>query len=342
MKKGGLWMVLMVIAGLGLLIWHRPWTKPSEVIQPLRMAVDPWPGSAHVFLAEKKGFFKKNGVSVQLHMEKGPADSLVSYKNGGLDGVLDAVYPDVITLRALGYPIKIVYVNDFSQDGDVIIGRPELATLANLKGRRVSFETINSFSHIFVISALEKHGLDEMAVKFELVKAPDVLKALEEGRIDAGHTWQPTSSQALAKGYTILAKARDVPGIIIDLAFVDAKVVAQRPMEVQGLVRSLVEARQYMLDHKEESLALMANAVGMTVKEMSDGLDEIQRATWEDNRTALTRSGSPTSLFQSGENIIKFLVKRGGLRAIPNLDDLIDARFIQGLEVPTPLGKGPG
>ena len=34
--------------------------------QPVRIAVSTWPGWCHVFLAEEKGFFKKNNVDVEL------------------------------------------------------------------------------------------------------------------------------------------------------------------------------------------------------------------------------------------------------------------------------------
>ena len=298
---------------------------------PLRIALDSWPGYAHAFLAEQKGLFAKQGVVVQLKLEKGPSDSLVDYKNGDVDGVM-GVFSDAIILHAEGYPSRVIYVTDYSQAGDVIIGRPEYATLADLKGHTVGFDGVGSFSHLFVTKALESQGVDETTVQFERVRAMDVLQALEAGRIDAGHTWQPVSSQALAKGYKILAQAGDFPGIITDTLFVDAKTATQRPAEVQAVIRALLEAKHYLADHPEESLAIMAKATDMSVDEMASGLREIRQTSLPDNRTAFTRSEDPYSLARISTFIVHFLLQRGELQRSPNLADLIDGRFIRAIQ----------
>lgn len=337
MKKGLVVLVLMVCAAFLLrhFVWPSKSDLPAAPFAPLRIAITAWPGSAHLFLAEKKGILAKNGLSVQLIVTTGPFESQVAYKKGEVDGVIGGLLSDLILMQAGGYPAKVVYVTDYSQSGDVIIGRPGLNSLADLKMRTVSFETLNSFSHIFVLKALESHGLTESTVRFELVQALDVLRALEEGRIDAGHTWQPITTQALAKGYKILAKAGDFPGIITDLLYLHPKTIAERPKDVQALVRSLLEAQKYLADHKEESLAIMAKEAGMTIDEMNSGLEEIRQADLSDNLIAFSQADSPYSLYKSGAFIAQFLLKRGELREEPNLDLFLDDRFIQVIQKET-------
>ncbi|MEO5341660.1 MAG: ABC transporter substrate-binding protein [Magnetococcus sp. MYC-9] len=338
MKKRLAFLVLMVCAGFLLRLFVWPGTPPPLLPSaPLQIAIDAWPGSAHLFLAEKKGLFAKNGVAVQLTRTKGPAENQAAFKRGEVDGVIGGVWSDLILMQAEGYAAKVVYVSDYSQSGDVIVARSGLTSLADLKGHTVSFETLSSFSHIFVLKALESHGLNEATVRFERVQAPDVLKALEEGRIDAGHTWQPTTSQALAKGYTILAKAGDFPGIITDLLYLHPKTIVERPQEVQALVRSLLEAKQYLADHREESLGIMAKEMSMSSDELNRGLEEIKQASLSDNLTAFSRADSPYSLYKSGAFIVQFLLRRGELREDPNLDLLLDDRFIQAIR----KGKQP-
>ncbi len=57
MKKGLVVLVLMVCAALLLrhFVWPSKSDLPAAPSAPLRIAIAAWPGSVHLFLAEKKG-----------------------------------------------------------------------------------------------------------------------------------------------------------------------------------------------------------------------------------------------------------------------------------------------
>lgn len=147
--------------------------------KPIKISINVWPGYAYAFLAQEKGFFKKNNVDVELILKQSTPESLELFTNGEVEGCFD-ILGDIVMITAKGIPGKIVCVADYSDTGDVIIGRPEIRFLAELKGKTISFEGVNTFSHIFVLSALEKAGLAEYDVKFANVSAHDVLAALEK------------------------------------------------------------------------------------------------------------------------------------------------------------------
>ena len=114
--------------------------------KPVRIGLTVWAGSAHAYIAKEKGIFKKNNVEVELVLEKDDPAMLRSYKNGKLDGML-TVAPDVVILNSEGIPHRIVYITDYSDSGDMIIGKPGLKSLSGLRGKTVSFQGINTFSH---------------------------------------------------------------------------------------------------------------------------------------------------------------------------------------------------
>ncbi len=330
MKNRVMLMVLLLL-GIGM-VW-RVYTgldSQSESMittKKVRIALNGWPGYAHAFVAEKKGLFTKHGVAVELKFYQNIVDALSAFKYGEVDGVF-GVLSDAIMLHVEGVSVKVVLIVDYSQSGDVIIGRPDINSLDELKGKTVSFESLNSFSQIFVLKVLSSQGLNEINVHFELVAAQDVLKALDDRRIDAGHTWQPTSSQALAKGYKILAKAGDFPGIITDVLFFNGQTITERSKDVQGVVRALLEARVYSEQHKSEALAIMAMGAGMSVEELSAGLNELSLTNLQENVTGFSLSDSPDSLHSSSAFITRFLLKRGVLQVIPKIEDLLDGRFV--------------
>ena len=136
----------------------------------------------------------------------------------------------------------------------------------------------------------------------------------------------------MAKGYKILSQAGDIPGIITDILSFNTQVIEKRPQEVQAVVKALLEAHAFVVAHKEEAIVIMAKAGGMSNAEMSRGWDGVFHLDISSNIEAMTSSKAPSSLYGSGKFIIQYLLSRGQLRQIPNLAEMIDARFVKALQ----------
>jgi NitT/TauT family transport system substrate-binding protein len=305
-------------------------SKRPEAKPPIKIALNVWPGDAHAFIAQVKGFFKKKGVEVQLILHKEYIESQQSYINGVVDGIFE-VYADTLFHNAEGILTKVVYVSAFPDTSDVIIGKPEFNSLADLKGKKLGIEGINTFSHIFVLKALEKEGLKESDVQFEIVPAQDVLNALEKGTIDAGHTWDPTKDRALQKGYKIFSKMGDIPGIVTEVLAFNAKIVKERPEDIQAIVKSILEARVFLYAHQEEAIKIMAKNEDMSEAEMQEGVSGVHHPDLKENLMAMQRSTDTTSLYGSGAIICEFYLNRGQFSCLPDLDKIIEPRFVEEL-----------
>ena len=328
-----IFLSIFVVICLSLFIlkslpWKNPASEKNISSYPIKIALSIWSGYALAYIAQEKGIFKKNNVEVELILKQKVNDVLEMLKNNEVDGVFD-VFTDALVMRSQGYPVIVVYVTDYSNSGDVIIGRPNLTSLADLSGKKVSFTGFNTFSHVFVLKALENAGLKESQLVFEVVPEMDVLNALEHGEIDAGHTWEPIKSQALKKGYKILAKAGDTPGIITDVLFFHEEAIKRHPDVIKAIVESLLEAEEFLQAHPDESIQIMAQAENMTEEEMRQGLKGIRRLNLGENFIAMQPSDAVFSLYGSGKLIIDFLINRGQLSYIPDLHEMIDPQFIQ-------------
>ena len=178
--------------------------------EPIRLGVKVWAPDFFSYLAQEKGFFEKNKVNVELTLVQDYQQILDNYSKGDFDGMIP-VYSDLIYQNSQGIDSRVVYAVDLSNTGDVIIGNLNNsitnATLADVKGKKISVEGINSFSHLFVLKALEKVGLGEGDVEIATVPAQNVTSELEKGTIVAGHIYQPYTTEALKKGYKILFAA---------------------------------------------------------------------------------------------------------------------------------------
>jgi len=341
MKTKGFLSVLLVIcvaviAGCCAMVCEKkaPETVSAGVEEkkPIKIGISVWQGYAHAFIAQEKGFFGKNNVSVELVFKKGVAESIELYKSGEVDGVFN-VFADMILINSKGIPTKVVYVPSYSESGDVIIGKPEFNSIADLKGKTVSFQGVNTFSNLFVLKALEKAEIKESDVQFHDVPGMDVFNEMEAGKIDGGHTWEPITSQSLNKGYKILCKASDTPGVITDVLAFNAKVIEERPDDIQHIVKSLLEAKDFINSNKDEAIDIMAKAEGLDRAEIARGLkSDVHMLDLNENIEAMKQSENIASLYASLEVITDFYVKRGLISEAQVTEGIIEPKFIEGIK----------
>lgn len=294
---------------------------------PIRIAFSPWIGNAPLVLASAE-FMKNNDVPVQLVLTDNTTRAEEMYVNGLVDG-LSSIYTNTIFQNSEGVNSKLVWIFDYSGAADAILG-PQNTTIADLKGKKIGLEGINTFSHIFVLQALAEEGLSENDVQFEDISGQGILEALESEQIDAGHTWGPTKFAALQNGYKVLATAEDVLGVITDVLIFNSRVVDSRPGDIQAIVNSINQGKEYLDSNREESSLLLSNYFNMSLQEVQDGFEGIQILGLEDNVDAMNKSldSGMTSLYHSGHVIAEYLLERGQIRQMPNFDEIIDPKFV--------------
>ncbi len=212
----------------------------------LRIAVSEWAGSAPAIYAQVLGLYDKYNVQVELIYTKNPTESYELLKAEQVDGAF-AVLTDLILLRSVGLGIKAAFFTDYSEDGDSIIALPEIQDIKSLKGKTIGIDGFNTFSHVFVLKTLEKHGLQERDVFFKLIPFDKALLALQNKEVDAAHTWDPTLREALILGYRRIATAKEIPGVILDCFAFKDEILNQYPGLVAHFTKIYYEAQEKML-----------------------------------------------------------------------------------------------
>ena len=329
MNKSVIVSVIIAAVVIGGLLAYFTTTNILEesTEKPIKIAINEWPGYAHAFIAQEKGFFEKNGVDVELVFDRDYTSSKQRYLDGTVDGIFE-VLTDTIFRNTQGLPSKVVYIMDYSKFGDVIVG--SVNSVEDLKGKTIGMEGINSFSHIFVLRTIESFGLSESDVFFELVLAYDVVEMLDKGTIHAGHTWEPSKSDAIEKGYKVLATAGDFPYLITDVLVFDETIIEERPDDIQKIVKSMLEAQKFQKSNPAEAIRIMAEADGMSEDAMSKGLDAIFMTGLDDNIKVMDPSNNP-ALKNSIDNIAKFYLERGQISYVPSFNDIIEPKFVREL-----------
>jgi len=324
--------LLLIFNILILLLFSNSYTivNAQNTKIPIKLGITLWVPNFLAYIAQEKGYFKKNNVEVNMTLLQNYGNVVNNYSNGEFDGIF-TVYSDAIIQHSTGIDTKVVYNVDSSFKADAIVGKGN--NLSDVKGKKIGVDGINSFSHFFVLKSLENAGLEEGDVQFVNVPAQNITQALQKDQIFAGHTYAPFLSDALKKGYKILSTGATIPGIITNVMAFHSSIVEQRPQDIQNIIRSMDEAKADYDKNKDQDIAIMSLKSGLSKAEIIEGMENAKIFDLNYNhQTSMNKNSNQTSsLYVSGNYIAKFYAERGVISEYPNIDEIVDSKFVDAL-----------
>lgn len=165
--------------------------------------------SLPLYVAAEFGLFARAGLDVELVATRS-SDELMT---GLLDGrfpIVHAAPDNFIAWRdRTGAPI-VAWIGGTS--GPIsLVGRPDLTSVADLRGRSIAVDAPSSGFVSVLRKILRSAGLDPADVRLDPLGATHLrVAALREGRTDASMLTLPWSAATARDGFAILAEARDV------------------------------------------------------------------------------------------------------------------------------------
>jgi NitT/TauT family transport system substrate-binding protein len=296
--------------------------KSSE---PLKVTLPTWTGYGPLFLAQEKGFFKENGIEVELSIVEGLAERKQALASGKIDGMATAL--DVqVSLAASKIPVSVVWVLDDSYGGDGILVKNDINGIQDLKGKTMAFE-VGSTSHMLALTALQQGGLTEDDVEVIQMSAGDAGAAFAAGKVDAAVTWEPWLSKGSEANGKILLTTKDLPGIIVDTISFKEDVIKNRPEDVKAFVKAMGQAMDFWKSNKAEADEIMAKGLKIDTAEFVATEEGLKFFTKEDNAELFGTSDNKGSIYAAAENAIKFYKEQGIITEEPNVDDVINPSF---------------
>lgn len=123
---------------LVLALWAGALLLPvTEQGKPLMLAVGLWPGVEPWVLAREQG--ELDPSRVRLVEINWTSAAMRAVGNRVVDAAILSLDEVILQVRQ-GYPLKVVMVTDISRGADVVLVKPGIASVADLRGRRVGYE----------------------------------------------------------------------------------------------------------------------------------------------------------------------------------------------------------
>jgi NitT/TauT family transport system substrate-binding protein len=157
---------------------------------------------------------------------------------GTLDGFSRAADPEIGAITGL---------IDESAGADKIVGRPEITSVNDLRGKRIAFSQ-GSVSEYFLYSALRLAGMTPQDVILLPQETTDAaVKAYIEGQADALSAWEPNVLEAEASGAKLIL-ASDQLRAIVDVLISSQATRRNKPEALQAFHDAWFEALKMMTD----------------------------------------------------------------------------------------------
>jgi NitT/TauT family transport system substrate-binding protein len=171
----------------------------------LRVGLLPFSEALGAVIADKEGFFKAEGIEIEITKFQGGAAAVPVLQSGRLD---IAFSNTVSTLQAIEAGLDAVVlapgavVRRAPPDTTtaIMVRKGSVSSLKELEGKRMAVNVINSTAWLHAVAALPMHGVDPAKVRFVEIPFPQMNDPLINGQVDAIGQVEPFRSALMSTG----------------------------------------------------------------------------------------------------------------------------------------------
>jgi len=208
-------------------------------------------------IAQQKGYFKAEGLDVEIQDFPGGARALQALLGGSVD-VVSGAYEHTITQQAKGQAIQAVILQGKYSAIVLVMSKAKAAQYkspADLKGMKIGVTAPGSSTNMFVNVLLAKVGLkpDDVSIVGAGATAGAVA-IMQRGEIDALANLDPVISQLESGGFVPVVDTRTAKGMqevyggayAAGCIYVPAEFTKKYPNTTQAVVNAMMRALRFI------------------------------------------------------------------------------------------------
>jgi NitT/TauT family transport system substrate-binding protein len=267
---------LQRILGAGLAIGIGIAAVPASAADKIRILFPTWSGYAPVFVADDLGYFKKQGLGIEVKFEDERANVMAAMARGDIEMEMRTVGEHQGRPRDANTPGVIIGTIDESLGGDGVVGDGTVKSIADLKGKTVAVEP-NIPARLLLQLELKKSNLTLSDLKIKEIATADTVSVFSDASIAAVATYEPFLSQTAQKLEVrkphILTSSKDYPGLIVDIIDVRADDLKANPEKYRKFLIGVYKAIEYFKTNKDDFIKLAAPHFKLSPADFKDSIE---------------------------------------------------------------------
>ena len=264
-------------------------------------------------VAERKGYFRDEGLEVEIPDFAGGAKALQALVGGSADMVSGA-YEHTINMVAKKQPIKAVVLQARHSSIVLLLSKARAAQYKSpkdLKGLKIGVTAPGSSTNMFVNNLLARDGLKPTDVAIIGVgTGSGAFAAMEKGEIDAISNLDPVITQLEATGkFVAVADSRTERGMKdiyggdyhASVIYITDEFIRKNPNTVQAVVNAIVRADKWVAKATPQEI------VDLMPAEYKAGSPSLYKEALLKNMIGYSEDGQLS--LKAAENVYRVLVQ---------------------------------
>lgn len=238
-----------------------------------------------LYLAEEVGFFKEEGLNVNIVAFKGGTDLVRGMVAGAVDFGVGALAEALVGVET-GQGIKVFY-SGFNMTVFDWYAVPMIKTLADAKGARFGVTTFGSSTDFLTRYALSTHDIDpeKDVTIIQGGGSGSRLAAMEAGQLDVNIFATPEKFIAADMGYNLVLRQQDIAeDYPFHVFYGKEDTITASPNMIKALLRAYVKGVRLAKADKARAVEVLVKRVGIEEKYAGRGYDDFINGIHEDGR----------------------------------------------------------
>lgn len=289
--------------------------SPSNgALTPISVVVAPIQFES-AYIAEREGFFEEEGLDVEIVRGADPTSNIARVVSGEVD-ITTGSLGTLITAAAAGVPVVAIAGNGYTSaetatSGIISLAASDIKTPADLAGKKVGIQGLNTGSEIPMFLAAEAFDIDPLSIERVELASPGMETALLEGTIDAVLASAPFYGQLMKREDVHLVSnpsTEYMAGTPVTMWTVTEQWADQNAETAEAFVRAMQKAEAYYVDpaNTESILDITAEVsdvdratlTAAALIPVSVAIDKAQAAVQADGFTTFGIVKSPVTIDQ--------------------------------------------
>ncbi|QJW47376.1 ABC transporter substrate-binding protein [bacterium BFN5] len=306
-------MVLMLLSGCVNDKKQEAAPKQGQ-LQTLNIGLMPDVDSIPFIIAQEKGYFKEEGLTVTLKSFKSAMERDSALQSGNLDGVISDMLAEAFA-KSGGFDTVITSLTTGSYK--LVVNKNEpAASIYELKGKEIAISRNTIIDYVTDKIASDGGVTANEINRIVIPQIPARLEMLQNGKIAAATLPEPLATIAVKNGARVIKSSEQLqlnPGVLI----FTAKSVNEKEKEIQAMYRAYSKAIDYLAKEPVENYIDLLIDKGGFPKEVKGALVLPQ----------YKKLAAPQQ--KDLDDVVAWLQQRQLIQTKYSYTDLVDSRFVR-------------